>query len=235
MRRVIVLYTVAATCCAALAETAQLRILWGDAGKPSRTELRTVEMSRLDGFGCRVSVPKADIPADATCVDVVAPFMTASKGDEGWWMQARGTYGRFDKDNGSYSAYRQLMPIFAVKKGGALWYAHVKTWRFNYDFVTTAKDGRYETFARFRCDNVHKFFRGYYDDIVVDFHRLDGEDADYNAVARAYRKFQLESGAVRTIKDRLTPELDYLCDAIVVRIPSSSTCRSEWRRSFCRR
>ena len=218
MKRVIVLYTVAATCCTALAETAQLRILWGDVKKPSRTELRAVEMSRLDGSGWRVSVPKAEIPADATCVDVVAPFMTASKGDEGWWMQARGTYGRFDKDVGTYSVYRQLMPVYAVKRGGTLWYAHVKTWRFNYDFVTTAKDGRYETFARFRCDNVHKFFRSYYDDIVVDFHRLDGEDADYNAVARAYRKFQLESGAVRTIKDRLTPELDYLCDAIVVRI-----------------
>ena len=80
------------------------------------------------------------------------------------------------------------------------------------------KSGRYETFARFRCDNVRRFFRDYYDDIVVEFHRLDGTDADYSAVARAYRKYQIDNGVVRTIKDRLNPELNYLCDAIVVRI-----------------
>ena len=91
MKKTMMLCAVVATCCTALAETAQLRILWGDVKKPSRTELRTVEMSRLDGSGCRITVPKAEIPADATCVDVVPPFMTAEKGDEGWWMQARGT------------------------------------------------------------------------------------------------------------------------------------------------
>ena len=200
------------------AEMAALRIAWGDAASPARVETRSLELERLGDAHCRAVVPKGAIPPDACFVEIVPPFMTAKKGDEGWWMQARGTYGLFDRDDGSYVVNRQLMPVFAVRRGGTLWYAHVKTWRFNYDFVTTAKGGAYETFARFRCDKVRRFFRDYYDDIVVDFHRLDGANADYNEVAAAYRKYQLDGGAVKTIKDRLTPELDYLCDAIVVRI-----------------
>ena len=195
-----------------------MRIAWGDVKKPFREETRVVELERVSDSHFRAVVPKSEIPSDATSVSVVPQFMQARRGDEGWWMQARGTYGRFDKDDGSYVSTRQLMPVFAVRRGGSLWYAHVRTWRFNYDFVTMAKGGEYETYARFRCDKVHKFFRELYDDIVVDFHRLDGADADYNAVALAYRRHQLDSGRVRTIKDRLNPELDYLCDAIVVRI-----------------
>ena len=204
--------------CAGLADTAQLRILWGDTKKPSRTESRSIDMVHTDAADFRVTVPKGEIPSDATCVEIVPPFMKARKDNDGYWLEGRGNYGFFDKASGSVIAARQVMPIYAMKKGGTMWYAHVKTWRFNYDFVTMAKDGEYETYARFRCDEVRRFFRNYYDDIVIDFHRLDGAEADYNGVARAYRKYQLDHGAVHTIKDRLNPELDYLCDAIVVRI-----------------
>ena len=218
MKYLAIQYATILACCSAFAETAQVRVSWGDVDKPVREETRVVELERVGDSHFRAVVPKSDIPADATSVSVVPSFMTARKGDAGWWMQARGTYGFFDKDEGEYSFERQLMPVYAVKKGGTLWYAHVKTWRFTYDFVTTAKGGLYETYARFRCDKVHRFFRDYYDDIVVDFHRLEGAEADYNGVAKAYRGYRLGRGEVRAIKDRLTPELDYLCDAIVVRI-----------------
>ena len=216
--RIVVFCAAAVVCVAAFSESAEMRITYGAVEKPERVETRVVELERISDAHFRAVVPKGQIPADASSVSIIPPFMMAHKGDKGWWMQARGTYGRFDKDDGRYCPSQQLMPIFAVKRDDTLWYAHVKTWRFNYDFVTTAMGGKYETYARFRCDKLHQFFRDYYDDIVVDFHRLAGKDADYNAVARAYRKHQLDSDAVRTIKDRLNPELDYLCDAIVVRI-----------------
>lgn len=208
------------TAAAVMAETAEVRILWGSPRKIVRTERRTIELEKTGEDAFRAVVPKTDIPSDAFAVDVVPSFMTARKGDAGYWIQARGTYGLFDKDDGDYAQERQLMPVFGVKKGDALWYGHVKTWRFDYDFRTTARKGAYETFPRFRCDRVRAFFPNYYNDIVVDFRRLDGAAADYNGLARAYRAYQLECGAVRTIKDRMKdfPELAYLCEAIVVRI-----------------
>ena len=205
---------------AAFAETADVRIAWGTPKKTTRTETRVVELQPLAGGGWRFCLPKEQIPADAWCVEVTPPFMRAQKGDAGYWIQARGTYGRFEQDDGVYAKERQLMPIYGVKKGETLWYGHVKTWRFDYDFVTEATKGAYATFPRFRCDRVRAFFPDYYNDITVDFHRLDGAAADYNGLAHAYQAFQLDSGAVRTIKDRMrtSPELAYLCDAIVVRI-----------------
>ena len=199
------------------AESALLRIGYPQA-KGLRYETRTVELEKTGDASWRFTLPKAEIPKDAKYVEVLPSFFTARKGDDGYWMQARGTYGLFDKDDGIYVRPAQLMPVFGVKKGGSLWYAHVKTWRFTYAFVTTAKKGAYETFPRFNCERVRMFFPEYYDDIVVDFRRLDGAEADYNGLAHAYRKYQLDRGAVRTIKDRMNPELDYLCDAIVVRI-----------------
>ena len=202
------------------AETAEVRIRWGTPKKATRTESRTVELAKLPDGGFRFTLPREQIPADAWCVQVIPEFMRAKKGDEGYWIQARGTYGLFDKDDGVYTKGRQLMPVYGLKKGNTLWYGHVKTWRFDYDFTAKAEKGRYEVFPCFRCDGVHSFFKDYYNDIVVDFHRLDGAEADYNGLAHAYRKFQLDRGAVRTIKDRVKdyPVLAYLCDAIVVRI-----------------
>ena len=208
----------AALACTGLAETASVRIGYPQGPKEVRYETRTVELEKTGDASWRFVMPKAEIPADAKYVEVVPSFFMARKGDDGYWMQARGTYGLFDKEDGTYVKPRQLMPIFGVKKGGSLWYGHVKAWRFTYAFVTTAKKGAYETFPRFDCESVRKFFKDYYDDIVVEFRRLDGAEADYNGLARAYRRYQLDRGAVRTIKGRLNPELDYLCDAIVVRI-----------------
>ena len=219
---------------AAYSETVEVRILKGtDAATARVGETRSVELTPQADGALRFVLAKADIPADAFSIEVVPPFMTAQKGDDGWWMQGRGTYGRFDKDDGEYSAWRQLMPVFAVKRGATLWYGEVKGWRFDYDFVARARGGRYEVFPRFRCGGeftrpgesdkyygVCRFFPAYYQDIVVDFRRLEGAAADYNGVARAYREARLGRGEIRPIKERVKehPELDYLCDAIVVRI-----------------
>lgn len=202
------------------AEAAEVRIRRGTPKKTTRVETRAVDLQPLAGGGLRFTLPKEEIPADAWSVEVVPPFMRARKGDDGYWIQARGTYGRLDQDDGTYVKDRQLMPVFGLKRGDTLWYGHVKTWRFDYDFVTVAQKGAYETFPRFRCDRVKAFFTNAYDDIVVDYRPLTGAAADYNGLAHAYRAYQLERGAVRTIKDRMkeSPELAYLCDAIVVRI-----------------
>ena len=214
------LILVAAMALAAMAEQAEVRVLWGTPKKTVRAETRRVELERLPDGAFRAVVRKGEIPADAFAVEVVPDFMKARKGEPGYWIQARGTYGEFDQDDGVYAKGRQLMPVFGLKRGGDLWWGHVKTWRFDYDFMTVAKQGAYETFPRFRCDSVHAFFKDYYDDIVVEFRKLEGTSADYNGLAKAYRKYQLDRGAVQTIKARAKahPELAYLCEAIVVRI-----------------
>ena len=206
-------------------QTAAVRFVWADGAAVQRTETRQIELAATGNDAWRLVLPKSEIPLDVSRVEVVPGFMCAKKGDDGYWIEARGTYGAFDRDNGKYCKDRQLMPVYGVKRGGELWYAHVKTWRFDYDFKVEAKDGEYQVFASFRCGDVRRFFSGYYNDIEIEFHRLTGDKADYNGLAGVYRQYQMTRGAVKPIKERISeyPELGYLCDAIVVRIQTHAS------------
>lgn len=201
-------------------QSAAVRFVWTAGGKVCRSETRYIELSAAEDGTWRFVLPKNEIPDDVSSIEVVPAFMCAKKGDAGYWIDGRGVYGGFDRDAGIYRKDRQVMPVFGVKRGNAMWYAHVKTWRFDYDFTVAATNGEYQVYPSFRCGEVRRFFAGYYNDIVIDFRRLDGEQADYNALAEAYRRHQLDNGTVRTIKERLpgSPELAYLCGAIVVRL-----------------
>ena len=204
----------------ACAPTAQLRLIWGGQDHIDRIETRDVALVPQGDNKFRLVVQKESIPPDVWAIEAVPSFFKAAKGDKGWWMQGRGLYGLFDKDDGEYLENDQHTPLMAVKRNGTLWGAQVLSWRFDYDFVARARGGAYEVFPRFRCAGVRKFFPAYYQDIVVEFTRFPGADADYNDVARAYRESRLAKGEIRTIRDRERdfPSLSYLCEAIVVRI-----------------
>ena len=49
--------------------------------------------------------------------------------------------------------------------------------------------------------------------------RLEGAAADYNGMAKGYQAYQFAHG-VKPIKERIRdyPDLDYMCDAMVIRI-----------------
>ena len=162
---------------------------------------------------------KESVPAEAKWLEVVPSFMTAKKGESGYWMNGRGVYGRFDRDAGENSWWRSQMPIYAVKRGDTLHFGRMKTYRFDYDLVVRATNGVYEVFPRIRFDKVREYFP-LYDDVEIEFVRLDGAEADYNGVARAYRSSRLSAGEVRPIRERMKdqPELGYLSEALVVRL-----------------
>ncbi len=218
MKKILSLWIIAFATSSLLAETAEIRTIFKD-GKKLTTQSKTVELEKISDNKFRVVVPKDSIPENATYMEIIPEFAKANKGDEGYWLQARGTYGNFDKQNGTYVKNRQLMPIYGMKKGDKAFWGHVKTYRFDYDFVAQAKNGKYEVFPRFRFDKVREYFP-LYNDVVVEFNMLEGDKANYNEMAKGYQKYQLETKNVRTIKDRMRdfPELEYLCEAIVIRI-----------------
>ena len=111
-----------------------------------RTNLgeRPVELERIADDHYRFTLAKEEIAGDVEWVDVIPAFMTAKKGEDGYWIDARGAYGRFDRDEGSYANDRAgWMPIFGLKRGSTLWYGQVMKWRCDYRFRAEAKDGRY--------------------------------------------------------------------------------------------
>ena len=223
-RTLIVLGAASLSCLVGWGETAEVRFHLTD-NKTVRTE--QVELEKVSDTQYRFHLAKERIGADVKWVDVIPAFMTAQKGDEGYWLDARGAYGRFEMDNGSYANDRAgWMPIFGLKRGSTLWYGQVMKWRCDYRFRAEAKDGRYAAFPRFVANEVRAYYP-LYQDIVVDYRRLDGAKADYIGYAKAYRKYQFENSGVRMARDRAknNPTLRYLLDSFVVRI--SQHCRKQ--------
>lgn len=207
----------------AVAEEAEVRFRLTDG--TIRTERMALERTGADGFRFRLA--KERIAGDVAAVEVVPDFMTARKGDEGYWIDARGAYGRFDRDDGVYANDRAgWMPIFGLKRGDTLWWGRVTGGRCDYRFHAVAKGGRYEAFPRFGIKELRAYYP-LHQDLVVEYRRLDGEDANYVGYAKAYRRHQVAHGGVRTVKERMKGNdvLDYLSESFVIRI--SQHCRKQ--------
>ena len=187
--------------------------------KDGHTEVRRASLGRATPDSWRFHLRKEEVPAEAVTLDVIPDFMTARRGDAGYWMNGRGVYGTFDRPDGENRWWRSHMPIFALKRGDVLHWALMKTYRFDYDFVVRAKDGVFAAFPRIRFDRVREYFP-LSDDIEIEFNRLEGKSADYNAVAAAYRRRRLERGEIVPIAERMKtqPELGYMSEAMVIRL-----------------
>ena len=195
-----------------------VRLRW-HLGTPSRdsVQVETVELP-ITEEGVRFTLPKEKIPEKAWALDVIPSFMTAKVGDDGWWMNGRGVYGTFNRTSGMNRWWRSQMPLFALKRGDAVWSGRVNTYRFDYDLVVETKKGEYALYPRFRFDRVREYFP-LYADIDVSFKRYVGSQAGYVQIARDYRAAQFAAG-VKPIKERVKefPSLAYLSEAMVIRL-----------------
>lgn len=188
-------------------------------GKDGHVERKMYPLTQMGKDKWLFRYSRAEIPQDVKWMEVVPDFMTANKGDPGYWINGRGVYGKFDKDNGENRWWRSQMPLFGVKRGDDLHWALMRTYRFDYDMVVKVKGGRYEVFPRIRIDKVREFFP-LYDDVEIEFSRLTGDAADYNGIANAYRSRRLERGEIEPIRERMRkyPELEYMSEAMVIRL-----------------
>ena len=133
------LATIALSLCIAIslhAQSVEVRFLYGTpsdtTNKPisdgeNRVVTRNYKLTK-HAEGMRLTIPKEHIADEVWGIEVIPSFMKAKRGDEGYWMSARGMYGLFDKDNGGYRSIKSVMPIYAMKRGDNLWWRQVKKW-----------------------------------------------------------------------------------------------------------
>lgn len=199
-------------------EGADLRIVRKVGGRRV-TECARVELESVGDAAWRFRFAKEKIPADALRVEVVPDFFKAAFGEAGYWFQGRGVWGSFRPRTGTNFWTRLQTPVFGVKRGGSLWYAHMKTYRFDYEVRVVAGNGGYEVFPSIVLQTIRRY-SDLYNDVEIDFHRLDGEAADYNGVARAYHEYRARRGELTPIKERVKthPWLGYACECLPIRI-----------------
>ena len=131
-------------------------------------------------------------------------------------MFPNNTYGTYRLDKGAFRAgWHVCMPMFGMKTPRGAFTAIATGMPYSLSPEVVVKDGVYRVRALF-----DRFMDDVYEDLALEFRFLEGDDADYSGIARAYRAYQLERGACRPIIDRLKdqPLLDYAVRNPEVRI-----------------
>lgn len=152
----------------------------------------------------RFHLPKADL-AGLESLEIIPGFEKAVVGNDGYYVFPNGFLFRFDrKTTDRYSLFWQPMPMAGALTPSGCWLEIVKGLQMENTVSLVIDDGRYTLCRRFDFNQVQP-----YEDIVIDYYPLTGEDASYSGMGRTYRKYQLECGKVRPLKERME-ENEYL-------------------------
>ncbi len=182
----------------------------------SKTTAERKLVKQPDG-GYRLCIPTYELTRDILDIEIVGDFAKAKKGEEGYFIMPPNSIGSFKLDNGSIVQRRMGLPIFGMKTPRGAYVGIVKGLRFEFSGVVEAKGGNYVQFPRFHIQGIEF---APYEDLVIDFYKLEGDDANYSGMGRVYRKYQLDRGEVKPIRERIktSPSLKYTAESIFVRI-----------------
>ena len=218
MMRVLSLMIAGGCVCGLMAAQVELTYTYADKHEEKKTVSATPDAKGV----VTVIVKRSQLPQGVEWVSVLPEFAAAKVGEDGYYVTPDGYLGTFRLQNaacmvGGPSTFygRNYMPIFGMKNPRATFVGIVATMRFEYDLHVRAKDGVYTIAPRF---HVAGFVPP--DDIVIHYHLLEGRDADYAGMARAYRNFQLVREVCKPIKARIKeqPELAYAARSPEIRI-----------------
>ncbi len=196
----------------AMVDEGKMVITW----KSGKITSKTVKLEKLSPDTLRFKVAIKDMARwqwlAIKHIDFILNDATARKGDDGFWVMAEGVYGTFKADNGLHVHKANKLPVYGVKKGDEAFVAIIKGFKYDYHTIIEVKDGEYKIYPRFLIEELGTTP---YQDIVIDYTYFKGKDANYASMGKAYRKYQLERGEVRPLKERIkgNPKLEYATQA----------------------
>jgi len=177
----------------------------------------------------RFAIPARELTADIKDIEILGDFAKAKKGESGYFVIPPNSIGSFTQETGTVAERNMALPVFGMKTPRGSFVAIVKGLRFEFSTVAAASGGNYVLYPRFHIGEMGGVF---YEDLVVDFYELKAPDDGYPAMARLYRKYQLDRGEVVPLRERVKdrPALKYSAESIFVRFSQGSKRRdlSHW-------
>lgn len=168
-----------------------------------------------------VKIRREEIPVNVKYMDFMPELFTAEAGDEGFMLIPSVEGSHYSaltlfrpRENGEEIFPESSMPIYACRRGDLTILAIVTGMKFDYSLVCGVRDGKYYLYPRFILDGAEA-----YEDIEIRFIHFHG-NVRYPELARAYRKFQLDNGNCRTLREKAAerPALKEYADTIECRI-----------------
>ena len=205
--------------------------------KDGKSETRRVPLVRQDDGAWRFELRTIDMPSEAATIDLFSDAAVRREGDPGWWMVDDGRWGTFSHGTNGTVVSKGRMPFFGMKTGeGKAWFAIIKGMRYETTDRVVASKGVYRMSAQLKVSAI-----GFnpYEDWVIDFYELEGENASYSGMGRLYRNWQLERGAVRPLRERVkgNEALAYAADSFFVRCKfgrcdRTKTTKEDWLKAM---
>ena len=132
-------------------------------------------------------------------LDIVPDFACAKKGEKGFWFTPYGVYGEYDRNDGRFFAgsERMSMPMFGWSNPRGACLAVVTSLKYFVRETVLAKAGEYSVAATLEeelCSDP-------YEDLVIEYHRRPS-GTTYADLAKIYRTYQLDRGAVQPFRER---------------------------------
>ena len=175
-----------------------------------------VTLTPKDGVA-EFRIPRAEVLPGTKAIHLQLDFARAAKGEDGYFVTSKNEIGYFRHDAGTWQtgALWSLMPVFGMKTPRTAFVAIGTGMTWSFAPRVEAKDGAYLASLIWNEDLDRP-----YEDFVMRFVFLKGDDADYSGMARAYRHYQLARGACRPLADRAKerPALAYAATAPEIRI-----------------
>ena len=208
------MFATMACLCGGMLRGTEIELAW--TLRNGKTEVEKVQVPEKDGVTAFTLSKSAILAKGAKRLAVTPDFATAKKGDDGYWIVPTGQYGTFRCDKGDHSCNWPSMSMFGMKTPAKTYVAIVTGLKYYFTAKVTAKDGVY----RQSCVLNEEQCTEPYEDFSIEWRTLTGDDADYSGMARAYRKYQLDRGAVKPFTERVkgNDALKYAVEAPEIRI-----------------
>ena len=194
---------------------AEMEIRW--LLKDGETKIEYRPINELDGVAVFRLERREIIDRKVSSVELTPDFARAKKGDKGFWVVSSGETGTFRCDDGTLDCNRwQLMSFYGMQTPERTFVAIVRKLKYYFTTRVVAENGVY----RMSCVLKDELATHPYEDFEIEFRRLEGVDATMGGMARAYRRYQLDRGAVHPLTDRIknNPVLKQAIDSLEVRI-----------------
>ena len=151
-----------------------------------------------DGVTLRVSREKI-LSMKAKRLEIVPDFARAKKGEAGYWFSPYGVYGEYDRTDGRFFAgpERMSMPMFGWSNPRGACLAVVTSLKYFVRMTVRAVKGEYALAATLEEELCNRP----YEDLVIEYRRRPS-GTPYADLAKIYRAYQLDRGAVKPFRER---------------------------------
>ena len=184
-----------------------------------KTQINITPEIQKTSNGFILKIPAEKVPQDADYIDISPNSVIGIPGDNGYFVMPF-QYSDFlcefksgEDCEREYTLYS--MPIFGFKNGDAALLAVVSSMAWEYKIIIRRQNNKYYAFPRFNLTGY-----GAYEDIIIEYFELKGENANYVGMANRYREYQYKRGAFKTLKEKIAerPFLKGIADSVNIRI-----------------